>query len=148
LGWRLRFGVARGDNIAQFLEVAVVEFGIVRRRIVLRWISRITVFGEEIAVGNFGFDGSVVGNEGAVDVAGAFEGFIGFAFGEFGVVFGTEFFGGLVAVFLEDVNLAGEPAEDADGASEFFGFGSELFGRYTVIEEARFRFRSILIDRR
>ena len=74
MGWRLRFGVARGDDVAQFLEVAVVEFGIVRRRIVLRWISRITVFGEEIAVGNFGFDGSVVGNEGAVDVAGAFEG--------------------------------------------------------------------------
>jgi len=50
-------------------------------------------------------------------------------------VFGAKFFGGLVAVFLEDVDLAREPAEDADGASEFFGFGGELLARLGFEEE-------------
>lgn len=41
----------------------------------------------------------------------------------------------LVAVFLEDMNLAGKPAEDADRTSEFFGFGGELFAGFGFEEE-------------
>ena len=50
-------------------------------------------------------------------------------------MFGAEFFGGLVAVFLEDVNLACEAAKDADGASEFFGSGIELLAGFGFEEE-------------
>ena len=72
---------------------------------------------------------------GTVSVAHAFDSFVGVAFEKFGVVCVAEFFGGLVAVFLEDVNLAGEAAKDADGASEFFGFGGELCARFWFEEE-------------
>jgi len=101
----------------------------------LRGISGIAVFRKEIAVGNFGLDGGVVGDVGAVGPAGVFEGFFGFAFDPFGVVFGAEFFGGLVAVFLEDVNLACKAAEYADGASEFFGFVGELLAGFGFKKE-------------
>lgn len=50
-------------------------------------------------------------------------------------MFVTEFFGGLVAVFLKEVNLAGEAAEDTDGASEFLGFGIELVTSFGFEEE-------------
>jgi hypothetical protein len=50
-------------------------------------------------------------------------------------VFVAKFFGGLVAVFLEDVNLAGKVAKDADGAREFFGFGGELCAGFGFEEE-------------
>ena len=102
-----------------------------------RGISRITAFGEVIAVRDVGFVDGFAEFFGAVNVAHVFEGFIGLAFDAFGIVFGAEFFGGLVAVFLEDVNLASQAAEDADGASEFFGFGSELFTSFRLEEELR-----------
>ena len=71
----------------------------------------------------------------AVSVADGFEGFVGFAFEEFGIVIVAEFFGGLVAIFLEDVNLAREPAENANGAGEFFGFGIKLLAGFGFEEE-------------
>ena len=51
-------------------------------------------------------------------------------------MFFAEFFGGLVAVFLEGVNLTSEPAEDADGAGELFGFGGKLFASFGFEEES------------
>jgi hypothetical protein len=54
----LACSVLRGNGITHLLEMAHADFGVVLRRI-WRGISRITVFGEEIAVGNAGFvDGS------------------------------------------------------------------------------------------
>jgi len=50
-------------------------------------------------------------------------------------VFFAELFGGLVAVFLEGVNLAGKAAKDADGASEFFGLRSKLLASFGFEEE-------------
>ena len=134
-GFSYSLGVLFSNDIAQFLEVAVMEFGIVTRGVVLRRISRITVFGEEIAVGNVGFVDGFADFFGAVNVAYVFECLVGFVFEAFGVVFGAEFFGGLVALFLEDVNLAGKPAENADGASEFLGFVGELFAGFGFEEE-------------
>jgi len=64
---------------------------------------------------------------GAVSVAGAFEVFFDFAFDAFGIVSGAEFAGGIVAIFLEPVELAREPAENVDGGSKFFGVDCELF---------------------
>jgi hypothetical protein len=126
--------LGRSIGIAKFLEVLMAQFGIVTRRI-RRWTGRKTVFGKEIAVGDVGVLRGFAGFFGAVDVAYFFKGFLGFAFDAFGMVFVAEFFGGLVAVFLEDVNLAGEPAEDADGASEFIGFGGELLAGFGFEEE-------------
>jgi hypothetical protein len=134
-GFSYSLGVLFSNDIAQFLEVAVMEFGMVRSRLVPRGIGRITVFGEEIAVGNVGFVDGFANFFGAVNVAYVFECLVGFVFEAFGVVFGAEFFGGLVAVFLEDVNLSGKPAEDADGASEFFGFVGELLAGFGFEEE-------------
>jgi len=94
----LACSVARGYGIAQFLEFAVVKFGIVTRRIWLRVISWITIFSKEIAVGDVGVFRGFAGFLCAVNVAYVFEGFVGFAFEEFGIVFVAEFFGGLVAV--------------------------------------------------
>lgn len=126
--------IAGGDGVAQFLEFAVVEFGIVTRGIWKR-IGRITVFGKEITVGDAGFVDRFGRFFSAVSVAYAFKGFISLAFEVFGVVFVAEFFGGLVAIFLEDVNLAGEPAENANGAGEFLGIAAELFAGFGFDEE-------------
>jgi hypothetical protein len=101
----------------------------------LREVGGMAVLGKEIAVRDFGFFDGFTGFFGAVSVAYGFEGFVGFAFEAFGVVFVAEVFGGLVAVFLEDVNLAGEPAENADGAGEFFGFGIKLLAGFGFEEE-------------
>jgi hypothetical protein len=134
-GFSYSLGVLFSNDIAQFLEASVVEFGMVRSRLVPRGIGRETAFRKEIAVRDVGFVDGFADFFGAVSVADAFEGFFGFVFEAFGVVFGAEFFGGLVAVFLEDVNLAGKPAEDADRTSEFFGFGGELFAGFGFEEE-------------
>ena len=71
----------------------------------------------------------------AVNIAQGFKEFFGVAFGAFGVVFVAELFGGLVAIFLEDVNLACEAAKDADSASKFFGLGIELLAGFGFEEE-------------
>ena len=97
----------------------------------LRRVGGIPVFGKEIAVRSVGFFDGFAGFFGAVSFADAFDEFVGFASG----VFGAEFFGGLVAVFLEDVNLTGEAAENADGASEFLGFGVELLAGFGFEKE-------------
>ncbi len=134
-GLGLGFLDAGSNDVAQFLEVLTVQFEVVTRRIVLRRISRETVFGEEIAVGNVGFVDGFSAFFGAVKVAQVFEGFVGFTFEPLGMVFFAKFFGGLVAVFLEDMNLASQSAEDANGASEFFGFGFELLSGFGLEEE-------------
>jgi len=85
------------------------------------------VFGDEVAVGDFGFDWCIFGNKGAVRVAGNLERCLCFAFDALGIVSGAEFFGTIVAIFLQSVELACEPAENVDGGRKFFGAGSELF---------------------
>lgn len=102
---------------------------------VVRRIGGITVFGKEISVGDVGVFRRFAGFFCAVNVADVFDGVVGFAFDECRVMFVAEFFGGLVAVFLEEVNLAGETAEDADGAREFFGFSVELCSGFGFEEE-------------
>lgn len=123
-----------GKDTAHLLQVVVVKFGVIAGRI-WRWTSVETVFGQKIAVGDVGFVDGLADFFGAVNVADFIEVLFSIAFEAFGVVFLAEFFGGLVAVFLEDVNLAGEPAEDADGAREFFGFGRELLAGFGFEEE-------------
>ena len=83
--------------------------------------KRKAVFWDEIAMGDFGVNGSIFWYEGAIGIASAFEDFLRFTFDAFGIVLGTEFFGRVVAVSLEGVDLASEAAEDADGASVFIG---------------------------
>src|SRR6267154_6617251 len=84
---------------------------------------------------DFGIDRSVLGNEGTVGVASAFEGFLGFMFDARRVVLGAEFFGAIVAIFLEPMELAREPAENVDGGGEFVGVGGELFADVLLEEK-------------
>lgn len=93
------------------------------------------VFGKIVAVRDFGIDRSGVGDEGTVDVAGDFEGVLAMAFEAFGIVFGAESFGGLIAILLESVNLAGEAAEGTNGAGVRLGFGGELLAGPRVEKE-------------
>jgi hypothetical protein len=126
-------GLDAGNDLVEGSYVAI-DMGIVLRDMVRR-VGGVAVFGEEIAMGDDWITGGFAGFFGAVSVANGFEGLVGFAFEEFGVVFLSEFFGGLVTVFLEDVNLAGEAAEDADGAGEFFGSVVELLAGFGFEEE-------------
>ena len=93
--------------------------------VVLRDV-RVGIFGDEIAVGDVGFVIGVGEFFGAVDVARGFESFVGFAFDAFGIMFVAEFASGIVAVFLEEMEVASDSAEIRDGAGEFFGVGGEL----------------------
>jgi len=72
---------------------------------------------------------------GAVSVASAFEVFFDFAFDSFGIVFGAEFAGGIVAIFLESVELAIETAESVNRGGKLFWIGGELFANVCVEEE-------------
>jgi hypothetical protein len=105
--------------------------------VVDEWSEWETVFGYEVAVRDFGIDGSIFRDEGAIGIASAFEGLLGFAFDALGIVLLAEFFCGVVAVFLERVDLAGETTEDADGACVLSGIGSELLLDIGLKEEAR-----------
>lgn len=51
------------------------------------------------------------------------------------VVLGAQFFGTIVAIFLESVKLASEPAENVNGGRKFFGIGGELFANIRLQEE-------------
>jgi len=72
---------------------------------------------------------------GAVNVAGALDVLFGFSLNALGIVLGTEFFGGVVAVFLEGVDLAGETTENGDRACVFFGRDGELLLSFGACEE-------------
>jgi len=50
-------------------------------------------------------------------------------------VFVAEFAGGIVAIFLESMELAREPTENVNGGRKFFGVGSELFADVCFEEE-------------
>ena len=63
---------------------------------------------------------------GAVDVSSFFDVLFFFALEAFGVVSGTEFLGGSVAVFLEVMDLAGETAKGGDVAHIGLRIGGEL----------------------
>jgi hypothetical protein len=84
------------------------------------------VFRDEVAVGDIGFVFGLAEFLGAVNVAGLFESFVGLAFDAFGVVVVAELAGGIVAVFLEEMEVASDAAKIRDGAGEFFGIGGEL----------------------
>ena len=92
-------------------------------------------FGEVIAVGDDGVFGALADARGAVNFAGVFDFFFGFAFDALWVVGVTYFFGGVVAVFLEVKDLASETAEHPDGAGKFFGVGGELLASFGFEEE-------------
>src|SRR4051812_12068231 len=51
------------------------------------------------------------------------------------MVVGAEFFGTVVAIFFEPVELAREPAKNVNGGREFFGVGSEFFADVRLKEE-------------
>jgi hypothetical protein len=93
--------------------------------IVLRHIG-VGVFGDEVSVGDVGFVDGLAELFGAVNVAGGFEAFVDFAFDSLGVVVVTEVAGGIVAVFLEEVNVTGDAAKIGECAGVFFGIGGEL----------------------
>src|SRR5205807_3293947 len=67
---------------------------------------------------------------GAVHVAGDLNFFFCFALETFWVVLMTKLFGGVVAVLLKRLDLAGEAAEDREGLGEFFGRGGKLLARF------------------
>lgn len=98
-----------------------VLIGIVQRQI-STWVFR-----DEVAVWNVVVVDSLTQFFGAVSVAGAFEVFFDFAFEAFRIVFVAKFAGRIVAIFLEPVELAREPAKNVDGGRKFFGVGNELF---------------------
>jgi hypothetical protein len=106
-----------------------VLIGIILRRI------RVSVFRHEVAVRGVGFVVGVGELFGAEDVASGFESFVGLAFDAFGIVFVTEFAGGVVAIFLEELEVAGDAAEIGNGAGEFFGIGGELLLGLGIEEE-------------
>ena len=81
---------------------------------------------------------------GAVNVASDFEALFDFAFKAFRIVFIAKFAGGVVAVFLEPVELAIETAESVYRGREFFGVSSELFADLRLEEELRELCRSEL----
>ena len=103
--------------------------GIVQRQI-STWVFR-----DEVAVWNVVVVDGLAQFFGAVSVAGAFEVFFDFAFEAFGIVFVAKFTGGIVAIFLEPVELAREPTKNVDGSGEFFGVRSELFADVLLEEK-------------
>ncbi len=72
---------------------------------------------------------------GAVNVAGGFESFVEVAFEALGIVFVAEFASGIVAIFLEEMEVASDAAKIGDGAGKFFGIGSELLFGFRLEEE-------------
>jgi len=93
--------------------------------IVLRHKS-MRLFRDEVAVREVGFVVGVGEFFGAENVASGFESFVGFAFDAFGIVFVTEFAGGVVAVFLKEMKVAGDAAKIGKCAREFFRIRGEL----------------------
>jgi hypothetical protein len=93
------------------------------------------IFRNEVAVGDVVVVDGLTQFFGAVSVAGAFEIFFDFAFEAFRIVFGAKFTGGIVAIFLEAVELAREPAENVDGGRKFFGVDCELFADVRLKKE-------------
>ena len=85
------------------------------------------VFRDEVAMGDVVVVDGLAKLFGAVSVAGSFEVFFDFAFDAFGNVFIAEFAGGIVAIFLESMELTREAAENVNGGRNFFGVGCELF---------------------
>jgi hypothetical protein len=86
----------------------------------------IGLFRDEVAVRDVRLVNSLAKFCGAVNVAGDFEVFFGFAFEAFGIVFITHVACGIVAIFLEPVELAIETAERVNGRRKFFRVGSDL----------------------
>lgn len=72
---------------------------------------------------------------GAVNTSGDFESVIDFAFDELGIEFVVEFASGVVAVFLQHMEVTGEAAEIGNGAVEFFGVGGELLLDFRLEKE-------------
>lgn len=85
------------------------------------------IFGDEVAVRNVVVMDGLTQFFSAVSVAGALKISFEFAFEAFGIVFRAEFAGGIVAIFLESMKLAREPAENVDGGRKFAGVGNQLF---------------------
>ena len=86
---------------------------------------------------NDGVAGALAKVLGTVDGAGDFDFALVFLADAFRVVVGTECFGGIVAAFLESMNLAGEAAEDGDGSAVLLGIRGELLAGFGSEEELR-----------
>jgi len=93
------------------------------------------VFRDEIAVGDVGIVYGFAEFFGAVNVACSFKSVVDFAFDAFGIVFVAEFACGIVAIFLQEMEVASDAAEIGDGACEFFGSGGELLLGLRIEEE-------------
>ena len=78
-------------------------------------------------MGSIGFVGTLPQFGGAVDFAGDFDIFFVFAFDAGGEEVPAEFAGGVVAIFLEGVDLGGEAAEEGEEAGIFFGSSGILW---------------------
>src|SRR5437667_2631156 len=72
-------------------------------------------FGQVVAVGNVGLVDALAYLRGAVHVPCDLDLLFRFSFDALGVVLVTEFFGGVVAVLLQGMNLAAEPAKHGNG---------------------------------
>jgi hypothetical protein len=96
---------------------------------------RVGIFRDEVAVRDVGFVIGVAEFFGAENVACVFELFVELAFDAFGIVFVAEFAGGIVAVFLEEMEVASNAAEIGNGAGEFFGIRCELLLSMGIEEE-------------
>jgi hypothetical protein len=83
------------------------------------------VFREEVAVGDVGIPGARA-DFGAKGITDALDLAFVLTPDSFGVGGAAEFPGGVVAVFLEGMELGGEAAEGGDHVAVFLGVGSEL----------------------
>ena len=95
------------------------------------------MFGDEVAPGD-GFVSFVLDLGRAVDLAGNFGGFFFGAADPLWMAVRTELFGGLIAIFLEHLQVPGEPAEVGDGLVTDCGGGTEAvlsFGFEQILRE-------------
>jgi hypothetical protein len=93
--------------------------------------------GHEISVGDVGFAGAPPWFCSAIDVACYFDVLFFFAFDAFGVVIATEFLGTIIAIFLQVLDLAGEPTEGGDHFGISIRIGGEKMLGFWFEEELR-----------
>jgi hypothetical protein len=72
---------------------------------------------------------------GTVNVAGYFDGLFNFVFDAIGIILRAELHGGIIAIFLECVDVAGEAADRGDRTGEFVGLSGELLLGFRFEEE-------------
>jgi len=86
-------------------------------------------FGQVIAIRDIGVAGTF-SNGGAISFPHNFNVLFFFTLDAFGIMALAEFLGGIVAVFLEGLDLAGETAKGSQRTAILFGLGGELLGGF------------------